>query len=241
MNKKIIKFKELSSTNTYLKELAKKNAPFGTAVMAKKQTNGRGRLDRSFSSEAGGLYLSILLPVNDPENVGLITTYTAVAVARAIEKNAPLSVGIKWVNDLYASSKKLCGILAEGGFNDLGGYAVVGIGINLYNKLPKELSNIATSVFLECGVRIDEDKLAKDVLAEFGDIEKIDFSKNLDEYRHRSIILGKNIEVIPHHSPTYTATALEVDSDGGLVVSIGEKKEKLFSGEISIKIQKDKD
>lgn len=241
MNKKIIKFREISSTNTYLKELAKKNAPFGTAIMAKSQTNGRGRLDRSFSSEVGGLYLSILLPVNDPEQVGLITTYTAVAVARAIEKNAPLSIGIKWVNDLYAGGKKLCGILAEGGFNDLGGYAVVGIGINLHNKLPQELSDIATSVFLESGVKIDENKLAEDILAEFGDIESINFSKNLDEYRHRSIVLGKNIEVMPHLSPTYTATVLEIDNDGGLIVSVGEKKEKLFSGEISIKIQKDKD
>ncbi len=236
MSEKIIKLREVSSTNTYLKELAKKNTPFGTAVMAKSQTNGRGRLDRSFSSLEGGLYLSILLPIKDPSDIGLITTFTAVAVARAIEKNAPVSIGIKWVNDLYVGGKKLCGILAEGGFNELGGYAVVGIGVNLYNELPSELSSIATSVLLECGVRIDENKLAEDILSEFGDPENVDFSKNLDEYRHRSTVLGKNINVIPHQAATYTAFALDIDNDGGLIVEAGNKKEKIFSGEVSIKL-----
>ena len=236
MNKKIIKFQEIPSTNTYLKELARKNEPFGTVVMASRQTNGHGRLGRSFSSEEGGLYLSILLPVISPESIGLITTYSAVAVARAIEKNAPLSVGIKWVNDLYANGKKLCGILAEGGFNDLGGYAVVGIGVNLYNKLPRELQDIATSIFLESGLKIDKDKLAEDILEEFGDIESIDFTENLDEYRHRSVILGKNINIIPHKSSTYTAKAVEIDDDGSLIVIKDGKREKIFSGEVSIRL-----
>lgn len=236
MNKKIVKFEEISSTNAYLKELARKNEPFGTVIVANSQTNGHGRLGRSFSSEVGGLYLSILLPVRDPESVGLITTFSAVAVARAIEKNAPISVGIKWVNDLYANGKKLCGILAEGGFNELGGYTVVGIGINLYNELPKELSDIATSVFLECRLKIDKDKLINDILAEFGDIESIDFTKNLEEYRHRSIILGKNINIIPHGASTYTAKAVEIGDDGSLIVIKDGTREKIFSGEVSIRL-----
>ena len=86
----------VDSTNTYLKRLAEEGAPDGTAVIAKTQTAGRGRLGRQFASpEGAGLYMSVLLrrPIAI-SRLPLLTPYVAVAAARAIELLAPVSVGI---------------------------------------------------------------------------------------------------------------------------------------------------
>ena len=76
---------EINSTKSYLKNNAE-NLKDGAVIIAKKQTAGRGRLGRSFISEKGGLYMSLLIkPSLCAEKSLFITTTTAVAVARAIE------------------------------------------------------------------------------------------------------------------------------------------------------------
>ena len=110
---RLIILEETDSTNTYLKNLP--DAAEGQAVLARRQSGGRGRQGRSFSSPEGGLYMSILLIGREVvDNVDSITVRTAVAVKNAIKELTGLeSVGIKWVNDIYCEDKKICGILAE--------------------------------------------------------------------------------------------------------------------------------
>ena len=81
-------FPELDSTNNYAKALAQKGAPDGTAVIADRQTSGRGRMNRSFQSPKGkGIYLSVLLrPVLSPEHLPLVTALAGVALCDAVEK-----------------------------------------------------------------------------------------------------------------------------------------------------------
>ena len=63
-------FDVLDSTNTYLKTLALEGAENGTVAVAAHQTAGRGRMERSFQSPEGGLYLSVLLrPELPPERL----------------------------------------------------------------------------------------------------------------------------------------------------------------------------
>ena len=127
--------KEVDSTNTYLKNAAEKGEKDGSVIIAETQTAGRGRIGRNFYSDKGGLYMSILIRPDMPTERSLfITTGTAVAVSKAIEKTSGKSVGIKWVNDIFIGGKKVCGILTEGTSNFETGqlqYAVVGIGINV--------------------------------------------------------------------------------------------------------------
>ena len=231
--------KETSSTNADLKAMARDGAPLGSVIVADRQTAGRGRMERRFSSEAGGLYMSILLPLTDPCRIGLLTTYAAVAAARAIEVLAPVDVKIKWVNDLYVGGKKLCGILAEGGVRTASGekFAVLGIGVNLCNRLPDELAEIATSLESECGVAVSPQALASEILEQFKNFDEEKCHEHLDEYRHRCMILGKKIDVIPHCGEKYEATALEILHNGALLVkrrSDGEET-ALFGGEVSVR------
>ena len=237
LNFNVIKKSTTESTNTDLKALARKGAPVGTVIIAESQSGGKGRMNRSFSSHKGGLYMSLLLPFDTPDSVGLITTYAAVATAHAIERLAPISVKIKWVNDLLACSKKICGILAEGVCREDGNFVVLGIGVNLTGKIPDELSPIAATVRDLCGCEIHPLDLAKEILSEFADFDKASLDSHIDEYRHRCMILGKSITVIPHSSATYGARALDITNNGGLLVRReGDgATEALFSGEVSVR------
>lgn len=237
MRFEVIYKEETVSTNADLKELAKNGAPIGTAVVAERQSGGRGRLGRSFSSERGGLYMSLLLPLDDTESVGLMTTFAAVATARAIERLADVDVKIKWVNDLLVGSKKICGILAEGVMRPEGNCAVLGIGVNLTGKLSDELKEIAATVFDACGQALEPKALADEIFAEFSDFSAHKCGAHLDEYRHRCITLGKNITVIPHSAPTYSAKALKITESGGLLVKRDDNGEEteLCSGEVSVR------
>lgn len=233
-----IKITDAVSTNTQLKKMALEGADVGTALVAQRQSGGRGRLGRSFSSGEGGLYASIILPYCQGDDAGLLTTYAAVAVAHAIERVAPVKVGIKWVNDLYVNGKKVCGILAEAVAREGGMCAILGIGVNLTNKLPPELSDIATTLFDACGTEVAPDKLFDVILDELSGFEKVDRGEKLDEYRHRCVILDKNIDVIPHNGEKYTAKAIDVLPDGALLVKRAEDGEmiRVFSGEVSARL-----
>lgn len=162
------------STNSVLKTLAEKGAPHGQVLIAKEQTAGRGRLGRSFCSPKDtGLYMSVLLrPRFSAEDALFITTAAAVAVAEAVDRFAESESKIKWVNDVYLSGKKVCGILTEAAMDfESGGlnYAVCGIGINLSaERLPKELEAIAGGILSGQREGIDlRAPLAAEILTRF--------------------------------------------------------------------------
>ena len=107
-NAKIIAYDTVSSTNTVAKELAQRGAREFTVVTAKSQTNGKGRLGRSFiSNSENGLYMSVILKPNiSAEKCVDITVLSAVAVLEAIEEISDIKSTIKWINDIYINEKK---------------------------------------------------------------------------------------------------------------------------------------
>ena len=146
-------FLETGSTNDVARQFAEQGAPEGTLVLAEEQTQGRGRLGRSWLSERGaGIYASILLrPVMKPHEAALVTLAAAVAASVAIEQAGGLKADIKWPNDLLLSGRKCCGILsemqAEKGRDP---YVIVGIGINVnHSVFPTELGQRATSLRID--------------------------------------------------------------------------------------------
>ena len=233
---------EIDSTNNYAKELAVSGIRENTVVIAEKQTCGKGRLGRTFfSPEGNGLYMSVLCrPDIDVSESPLITSYTAVAVAKAIEKLCGHGTNIKWVNDIYMNGKKICGILTEAGFDFEGGtvdYAVIGIGVNVLGKeFPDEIKNIATSVEFETGKRMSRNELAAEILNNLSGIsENIKNKDYLDEYRKRSNVIGKKITVTCGKEK-FVAEAICIDDNAELVVRNENGIRILNSGEVSIKL-----
>jgi BirA family transcriptional regulator, biotin operon repressor / biotin---[acetyl-CoA-carboxylase] ligase len=145
----------IGSTNDQLKAML--DAPEFTCVTADEQTAGRGRRERSWHSAPGdGLYLSVLLrPEIDASKIPLLSLLAAVAVAETILslQISNLRLDIKWPNDVLVNDRKISGILIESTStpNEVPRF-IIGIGVNLNHlSFPPELTDIATSLQIECG------------------------------------------------------------------------------------------
>ncbi len=128
-------FAETDSTMLRAKEMARKGAPDRSIVVAETQTGGKGRKDRKWESEKGGLYFTIILRPDIPLNYyNLLTLSTAVGINSYFETLIPES-RCKWPNDILIGNKKISGILTEiSGTSDRIEYALIGIGININNR-----------------------------------------------------------------------------------------------------------
>lgn len=188
------KLEQVDSTNDEIKRLAREQAQHGTAVMAKRQTKGRGRRGRTWeSSQEDNIYLSVLLrPKLEPQYASMVTLVAALSVAEILEgalgesmsatpteisldkkeskeEQHSLQCQIKWPNDIVLQGKKICGILTEMSMESGGSYfVVVGIGINVNTEqFPKELRHMATSLRKETGRCWDVSSLVERLLATF--------------------------------------------------------------------------
>ncbi len=235
----------VTSTNTVAKELAVKGAKEGTVILAREQSEGRGRMGRSFYSPmASGVYFTLILrPTLNLEDSLLITTAAAVAVVKAIEAVAGIKAGIKWVNDVFVGGKKVCGILTEASLNfESGGleYAVVGIGINIEtSNFPKDLTQIAGSLFSDK----PSDKpvtsmLVAEVLNNMAEcMDTLTDKKYLEEYRSHSFLIGQDILVLKG-AVAIPAKAVTIDEKARLVVEYEDSsREALSSGEVSVRMK----
>jgi BirA family biotin operon repressor/biotin-[acetyl-CoA-carboxylase] ligase len=157
-------FETIGSTNDEAKRLAAEGAPAGTVVWARRQTQGRGRQDRTWMSPLGNLYCSILLrPGKSAAEIATLGFAAALAAAEAIEPVAPPTRAmLKWPNDVLMDGRKVAGILLESGGNGAkdGNWLVVGCGINLAH-FPENVPFPAISLVAATGFQIaPEDALA---------------------------------------------------------------------------------
>ena len=240
-NCNILEYDCLASTNDTAKEAGLNNAKENTVIIVKKQTNGRGRLSRSFfSPENSGIYMSILLrPEISMESIYLITPAAAVAVAKAIDEVCEVDTKIKWVNDIFLNDKKVCGILCESTFLKDSFFSVLGIGVNLYspkNDFPEEIKTIAGAVFKEKPENEIRERLIAKIIDNFQkfykDLEQKDF---ISVYREKSNLIGESI-TYEKNGETIPATVLDIDDNAHLIVKT-ENGEilTLFAGEVSVK------
>lgn len=228
----------VTSTNTLMKERAA-HAPQFCLIAAHGQTAGRGRLGRSFYSPNGsGVYMSMLLkPQCTEEAATRITTCCAVAMCRVLERVGNTAVGIKWVNDIYTSRGKVCGILTEGGRFPSDGefYAVVGIGVNLSaprGGFPHDIEKKAATLFDEPPKDIFEKTVAEFVNTFIPMYQSINDKAYMREYIDRSVILGKRIELVGKNK---TARAVGINEDFSLKVQYDDGVcENIFNGDVSI-------
>ncbi len=233
----------VTSTNTVLKELAEQGGREGMVVIARQQTQGKGRLGRSFVSPPGsGLYMSILLrPRFSAEEALSITTAAAAAVARAIDGITGRRALIKWVNDVYFRGRKVCGILTEASvdFENSGlHYAVLGIGVNLQEPpggFPPEVAPVAGALFQEEPPQGAASRLAAGILnCFFTYYQAMPARAYMEEYQARSLLTGMGITFL-EGGVRQEGTVLGVDQEARLLVRLPDGSEKRFgAGEVEI-------
>ena len=231
----LLSAEELPSTNTVAKELAGKGVPEGSLVIAERQTGGRGRLGRDFESPEGGIYLTLVMrPDGSLEQCTMLTMAAAVGVCRAAEKHLGMTLGIKWVNDLYLNGKKICGILAEGAAaGEKLKSAVVGVGLNYQSpEFTGELADKAGSLYPHTEPPISLSAMAGAVAMEvYEACKNFDSEDVYKEYKARSLLIGRAVTL----PDARQARAVDITRDGRLLVEL-ENGEALAlnSGEVSV-------
>ena len=234
-------FDTVDSTNNEAKRMMEAGFSGYAVICAEAQTCGRGRLGRSFySPESTGLYFTVIIPPCFPiENVSLLTPAAAVAVRRALVKHTAADLKIKWVNDIYAEDKKVCGILAESVMDvENGGFAgfAVGIGINISTEeFPEDIASIASSLHIQGA---DRNVIAADIASTLWEFaQNLSAREFMPEYRDNSYVTGKKIYFIKNGEKT-DATALGIDDDGGLAVRLETSVETILrGGEITVRLK----
>lgn len=237
-------YDEIGSTNDLARQMAYEGCPSGTCILAGKQTDGHGRMGRSFSSPAGmGVYLSCILRPNcKPEQLMHLTCAAAVAAADAVKDAAGIDCGIKWTNDLVVGTKKLGGILTALQIDPNTGLvsaAILGIGINcLQSKgdFPPELRDMATSLAMHTK-RCDPAVLAAALIRRLQqmDGQLHERKQIMVSYKTRCVTMGKEVSWMAGDT-LYHGTALDLDENGGLVLQLSDGTQKIAAfGEVSIR------
>lgn len=236
---------QVTSTNAVLREQAALGAPEGTVLLATSQSQGRGRLGRSFFSPADtGVYLSILLrpDYREPARAAGLTTMAALAACQAVSELSGREAGIKWVNDVFLDGKKVSGILTEASFSLEDGrpeYVVLGAGFNLYapaEGFPEDIAASAGAI-LDTPREGGKNQLAATFLNRFWSVYR-EPGDYVDAYRARSLVLGKPIWVSAPEGQR-EAQALGLDDQCGLIVEYPDgTRQTLKAGEVRIREKK---
>lgn len=237
-------FKETDSTNNVAKKLCADGKGKNAVIIAASQTAGKGRRDRGFFSPMGaGVYFSVIYELNSGcKNIDLISSVAGLAVRDSVYNMFGLNAKIKWPNDILIDEKKLCGILCEIiNEHNRPKYVVVGIGVNVERiDFEGELEYTATSIGNEYSgeIELDQNEIVIDII------------NNLDRYVLRNGLLteGENTDIINRIKASsatldkmvrvitpdteYDAKAIDIASDGGLVVKGPVETTTIKSGEI---------
>ena len=225
---KVENFDELPSTQEYAKE--KRSQGENLTVIAKRQSGGEGTKGRSFSSLEGGVYLSKLtFYKNFPaEEAFKIMVGAAVAVCETLCFYG-LNPVIKWPNDIFVNDKKICGILIEQVVSGKKiSSSIVGVGLNVYNELPEELFNIATTMKTETGNDYSVEEVANRLT------EELAKEASMEKYLSYLGYMGREATLIFGDERVH-GTLLSVDEEGGLLVEMKGKTRRLTAAEVSVK------
>lgn len=219
----LISFDLIPSTNEYCSRNIGSLA-HGDVVTARRQSAGRGRKCRRWSSEEGGLYFSLTLKdgLSFIKTPGALTQIMALAVCKTARENG-VAAYIKWPNDVLAQGRKFCGILSEAVFDGPVLKAViVGAGVNLKQKV---LNSDKPAVTLaELGVKAEAEVLLKEIIENFNFnfelLKREGFEALRSAYKEAFLYLGKQV-TLRVFEETLQGVAEDIDAEGRLLLRQG--------------------
>jgi BirA family biotin operon repressor/biotin-[acetyl-CoA-carboxylase] ligase len=242
----IIFYHEINSTQDAAKELARQGAEEGTVVITEKQTQGKGRKGREWSSVPGqGIQISVILrPRLRPSQSIQIPLVVGVALAEAIKVVTPLKPRIKWPNDIMVGRKKVGGILTEMIAEiDRIDYVVLGIGLNVNTpqaSFPKQIEGIATSLAKELGEPVSRVKILQSFLESFEGLYK-DFTTSgfqtiREKWKAMSNTIGAWVELSDMDGDKMRGRVLDMDTEGALLLQKEDHSiERILAGDVTLR------
>ena len=226
-----IHFKEIDSTNSYLKNGYKLLDDF-TFASADYQSHGKGRNDRIWYSNSGeNLMFSFLVKNEDlMKRSSILSILTAVEIAKEIEKYNVSNVSIKWPNDVLIDNKKVCGILLEGQVPE---YLVVGVGLNVNQKeFRDDLRRPATSLSLILKENIDIEELKNRLFSNIvNNFANLNIKSYLEYFKEHNYLLNRKVRV-SINDQIFIGEVIGIDDSFCLQVLSNDMLLHIDSGEI---------
>lgn len=241
----LLVFDEIDSTNDEAaRQLASgRAAPF--AVIATRQTNGRGRLGRVWHSAANGnLYVSVAFrPQVAPERMGAFTLWMGLNLCELLTNFAKVAPGLKWPNDILFGNRKAGGMLTEARIDaDQIRDLVFGLGLNINSpagEWPGELARRAISLAEITKAPLDFNRLTAAllgrVLLAYESFADGSYTNTFADLWHRyDVLRGKPVALIEagrrHHG---TVTGL--DDQGALLLrDVHGRTQRFRAGEVTL-------
>lgn len=231
MGKVIHYHQETGSTSSVLYRLAENGASEGTVVVADMQTEGKGRLGRTWISPPGiNLYISVLLrPSIAAYDAPLLTFTASIAIVEAMKKTGIPGPLIKWPNDVVIDGKKAAGVLTEmKPAGERAEFVIVGIGVNINMTAEAmklgmgEVSKTATSLREHLGREVDRAKFTADLLLELEAWYRAYTGRGkahiLGAWTERWGARGQRVRVNPEGKNAFQGIAEGIDNDGHMLV-----------------------
>ena len=240
---RLVTLESVDSTNEEAKRLAASGAGNGTIVWAGRQTAGKGRRGRTWVSEPGNLYCSILLrPDIKAASASHLSLLTGLAVADTVAAMVPPSaeVQVKWPNDVLIERRKVAGILLEaaGGAESGPEWVVVGVGINVAHApstAPGGSEFPATFLGREGYARMEVAAVLSSFALRFAAWRaawrKLGFSPVRAAWLRRASGLGGPITVRLERE-TLEGTFADLDHDGALVLETAGERRRITAGDV---------
>ncbi|MBW2143425.1 MAG: biotin--[acetyl-CoA-carboxylase] ligase [Deltaproteobacteria bacterium] len=216
-------FDEVDSTMDIARELARKQCPHFTVVIAGRQKKGRGRMKRSWLSSEGGLYFTIVVRPKIPPALSSRVNFAAsMILAQTLRKMFNINAMVKWPNDVLVDGKKISGILSEMEAEiDRVSFISIGLGINVNND-PTPYEPMATSLKKILGKEVPRMKVLKAFLDHFEDaVNDAEFDNVVSEWKRYTETLNRHVRIVTAHEVS-EGLAVDVDDNGALILKLAD-------------------
>ena len=242
LGNRIYYFNTIDTTQNFAMNIASKKNEDGSVVISKKQTGGKGRMNRKWKSPIGGIWMSIIIhPKFDVRYATLVPIATSLAICIAIEKILKINTKLKWPNDVTVKGEKVAGVLINASMisNQIENM-VLGIGIN-FKINPNELKNSIkkTPNFYGVATLVKKNQnmspLVKQFLYELENVLQLinsgQIKKIINGWTKRSSTIGRNVSIITNEG-RISGKAIRIDNEGGLIISKGKKTDRVLVGDV---------
>ena len=216
-------YPEVSSTMDIARQLARNGCPALTVVAADRQTSGRGRLQRKWLSEDGGLYFTVVLRPNLTPMASLRVNFCAsLVLVLVLQQRFGISAAVKWPNDILAGERKLAGMLSEmEAETDRVAYVNVGIGLNVNNQPSPSIPGAGTLKHI-----LGRPVSRKRLLAAYLDaletrLKTVHTADVIADWKSQSVTIGREVKIQTQWE-TVEGTAIDLDENGSLILRLAD-------------------
>ncbi len=214
-------------------------------ILAREQTQGRGRRGRTWHSPAAGnLYGTFVFrPKLEPARLQDFTLWMGLNICELVANFSKIEPGLKWPNDLLIRGRKAGGMLTEARIDaDQIRDLVFGLGLNLNGRaadLPRDLQRTATSLADATGAPVDLNRFAAAligrVLAAYGQFVEGGYRNKFAELWKRYDVLRGHPVTVVQGVRTVAGTATGIDDEGSLIVRLNSgRTERFRAGEVTL-------